>query len=183
MPSEQTITHDFDRLLAQYPGFFEQLVAYVQDIRVYGSVKQAISEAEQRLRIAKEGEAAFQANLLEQQTAKEAQWQEKERWLVNTVADQEKGMAEQKAATAQQARDIIQSAKTAAAQVLTEAEVARAAVDRRVSTAQSAAASLETDIKQKQEAVAGLDATIAQKQAALDKIEAARQALLAKIAS
>lgn len=182
MPSEQAITHDFDKLLAQYPGFFKDLVSYVDDIRQYGSLKQAIVEAEQRLATANDThadarstmEAALKA-LGDDYAAKEEAFKQRE------VARENE--AEQARITVQNALNaVLEDAQRQKDQILAEANVAAAAVAKRTSDAQEKAVAVEVEIAARADALSTLEQKITARQADLDKIETSIAALRAKIA-
>lgn len=183
MPSEQMITRDFDRLLAQYPGFFKELLLFVDDIRQYGTIKQAINDTGLKLEKMRQEVAAAEAANVDRLGALDIQFAAKQAEYDGLNKARAEEISNMIVAAKLDAENIKAAGTQSKNAILSEAKAIAADIDKRAKDARLLADNLETDIKQKREAVTDLDAAIAQKQAALDKIEAARQALVAKIAS
>ena len=181
MPSEAAITHDFDRLLAQYPGFFKELVAFVDDIRQYGSLKQAINDAGLRMDKLRAGadaqEAANAARLVEldaQFAAKKATNEAAHKANLEEIANMmiaAKLDAENIKASGQRAKDAI----------LGEARAVAATAEKRAQEARLLAETHEAKAVDKQTQIADLDAAIAARQADLDRITQSIADLKAKL--
>ncbi len=183
MPTENLITHDFDRLIAQYPGFFDALVAYANEIRKYGSVKGAIEEAEKRLLVARAADNDFNVEMERRHAGILAELESKTDAAKARLATQEEAIVHRVMAAKLDAEKIVDAGQRQRDRILAEANVAAAAVGERVFKAQTQAAALEKEVAAKQENVSKLDASIAAKQAELDSIEAARAAIIAKISA
>lgn len=182
MGSEQTITHDFDRLLAQYPGFFKELVSYVDDIRQYGTVKQAIAEAEKNLADARAASDEFQVEMRGRHQALQDSHAEKQQRLNAELASRQADIDQLMDAAHKRSESIMQDARNIVDRVLAEGNVARAAVDQRVADAQAQAVDLETKIEDMNQQILDLDTTIQGKQAELTRVNNAISEARAKIA-
>lgn len=183
MPTEQGITHDFDRLLAQWPGFFNDLVKHVEDIRQYGTLKQAISEAERRLAAARAADNDFNVEMKRRHAEMNADFEAKGQAAIDVLAMREKEIAQRVIVAQNEAAELVKTGQKQKDRILAEANNAAAAVDERVKKAQAKAVELEAAIVDRQSTLTGLENAVRERQAELDKIEAARAALIAKIAS
>lgn len=182
MPSEQMIVRDFDKLLAQYPGLFRELVAFVDELRQYGSLKQAASEAEKRLAEADAKQKAVADQIVAQEAASETERlrieQEQEAYAIGRRAESDRVV---RVAT-ENAAKLMADARTKNEQLLAEGIVARNAVDQRVQEAQAAALLVEQQIAAKKAVLAEVETSIAARQADLARTEQAIADLRAKIA-
>jgi hypothetical protein len=170
MPAEQMIAHDFDRLLAQWPGFFEQLSLHVDDIRKYGSLKQAIAEHEKRLADAKAKADEFEAEMGDKFKALQDEHASKHETLNAAIASRQTEIDNMVLAAKLDAENIKTAGKRAKEQVLAEARAIAATAEKRRDDANKAAEALEQSAIEKEAKIAGLDSDITAKQAELARI-------------
>lgn len=182
MPAEQMITHDFDRLLAQWPGFFEQLVLYVDDIRKYGTLKQAIADTENKLKAAKEKLDAFEADLGTKQQALLDAHAAKQQELETIQAARKTDIDNMMLAAKLDADNIKNAGNRAREQIIAEAQAVAATAEKRRDKATREAEAQELLIGTKESEIATLDTTIQAKQAELSRVDKAISDLRAKIA-
>lgn len=182
MSAEQMVAYDFDRLLAQWPGLLKGLAAHIEDVRQYGSVKQAIAEAESRLSVAHAEEITFKSEMQERKNAAEAEHANRQVALDAALRSRKEEIDKLLIDAQVQARKIADAGEDKKARILAEAQVAKAAVDQRVKDAQQQAVELEGRIGDMNQQILDLDTVSQAKSVELAKIQAAIDQLRAKIA-
>jgi len=182
MTPEQQIAYDFDKIIAQYPGFFKGISAYVDDLRKYGTLKQAIADAEKRLATARAASDEFEVELVGRHKALNDDFESKMQAARDALAARENEIAQRVVDGQNEVNVLVKAGQDEAARIVAEGEVARAAVDKRVRDAQTAAVKAETEIATMRATIVDLDAQITARQAALATVEKAITDLRAKIA-
>ncbi len=170
MPSEQAIAYDFDKLLAQYPALFKGLVAYVEDIKQYGTLKQAINDTGLALEKLRKEMAEAEASSAAQVTALAAQYAAKNADLDNAFKARTEEIANMMLAARLDAENIKASGERAKEAIVSEARAVADTAGKRAQEARLAAEQAEATIAEKQAEIGKLDAAIASKQGEFARI-------------